>query len=125
MVIRLVQVMAGNLFGDKPLPKWMLTYRQLDPPDLQRNLKQNTKHTNKSLTHCSLVMHTTLSSLVQVMANCMFIMIPLPEAILICLLTNWPLADVETMAWCCQATSNYLSQCLHKSMLPYFAIGPQ
>ena len=28
---------------------------------------------------------------------------------------------VQIMAWCCQATSHYLNQCLHRSVLPYGA----
>ena len=32
---------------------------------------------------------------------------------------------VQVMAWCCQATSHYLSQCLPRSMSPNGITGPQ
>ena len=32
---------------------------------------------------------------------------------------------VQVMAWCCQATSHYLSQCWPKAMSPYGIIRPQ
>ena len=32
---------------------------------------------------------------------------------------------VQVMAWCCQATSSYLSQCWPRSMLPYGVTRPQ
>ena len=32
---------------------------------------------------------------------------------------------VQVMAWCCQATSHYLSQCWLRSMLPYGVTRPQ
>ena len=32
---------------------------------------------------------------------------------------------VQVMAWCCQATSQYLSQCWHGSLTPYGIIRPQ
>ena len=32
---------------------------------------------------------------------------------------------VKVMAWCCQATSHYLSQCWPRSMLPYSVTRPQ
>ena len=32
---------------------------------------------------------------------------------------------VQVMAWCCQATSHYLSQCWPRSMSPYGVIKPQ
>ena len=32
---------------------------------------------------------------------------------------------VQEMAWCCQATSHYLSQCWPRSLLPYGVIKPQ
>ena len=42
----------------------------------------------------------------------------------------WNLTDdkstlVQVMAWCCQATSHYLSQCWPSSMLPYGVARPQ
>ena len=32
---------------------------------------------------------------------------------------------VQVMAWCCQATSHYLSQCWPRSLSPYGVTGPQ
>ena len=32
---------------------------------------------------------------------------------------------VQVMAWCCQATSHYLSQCWPRSLLPYGVTRPQ
>ena len=32
---------------------------------------------------------------------------------------------VQVMAWCCQTTSHYLSQCWHRSMSPYGVTRPQ
>ena len=40
-------------------------------------------------------------------------------------LTDDKSKSVQVMAWCCQATSHYLSQCWPRSMLPYGITRPQ
>ena len=40
-------------------------------------------------------------------------------------LTDDKLTLVQVMAWCCQATSHYLSQCWPSSMSPYGVTRPQ
>ena len=40
-------------------------------------------------------------------------------------LTDEKSALVQVMAWCLQAASHYLSQCWHRSMLPYGIMRPQ
>ena len=40
-------------------------------------------------------------------------------------LTDDKSALVQVMAWCCQATSHYLSQCWPRSMSPYDVTTPQ
>ena len=39
-------------------------------------------------------------------------------------LTDYKSTLVQVMAWCCQATSHYMSQCWPKSILPYGVTGP-
>ena len=40
-------------------------------------------------------------------------------------LTDHKSTLIQVMAWCRQATSHYLSQCWHRSMLPYDVTRPQ
>ena len=109
----LVQIMAWCRPGDKPLSEPMLVSAM--QPHWVNSLAPGKFEWNFMYTIFKLISVRDVSGI-----SCRIVLIWMPLGF-----TGDQSTLVKVMAWCCQATSHYVSQCWSRSLSPYDVTRPQ